>query len=220
MGGPLSVTLSDVHMIRMKTDVVVPIRPIFYRRYVDDIYNRCQINTRDVLYDALNNYHPKIKLTIETNPQKFLDTEITYINGTIETRVHRKKTKLPIPWTSNIPKRYKRNSSIKTKLYRAKRISSNFTSEVTVIKNKFESSGYPRSFVNIIIREFNAVKENNENDFIISPRLFEEKKNVVLVEIPICLKNEISSKHFIKKFAKFTNNTFDVRIKWLTRKAV
>ena len=31
------------------------------------------------------------------------------------------------------------------------------------------------------------------------------------------MKNEISSKHFIKKFNKFTNNTFDVRIKWLTQ---
>ena len=105
MGGPLSVTLSDIHMIRMETDVVVPIRPIFYKRYVDDIYNRRQKNTRDVLYNAINNYHPKIKLTIETNPQRFLDREITHIHGTIETRVHRKKTKLPIPWTSNIPKR-------------------------------------------------------------------------------------------------------------------
>ena len=38
------------------------------------------------------------------------------------------------------------------------------------------------------------------------------------MEIPFCLKNEISSKHFIKKFDKFTNNTFDVRIKWLTQK--
>ena len=216
-GGPLSVTLSDIHMIRMETDAVVPIRPIFYKRYVDDIYNRRQKNTCDVLCNAINNYHPKIKLTIETNPQRFLDTEITHINGTIETRVHRKKTKLPIPWTSNIPKRYKRNS-IKTELYRAKRISSNFTSEVTVIRNKFESAGYPKRFVNSIIREFNAVKENDESDFIIPPWLFEGKKKVVLVEIPFCLKNEISSKHFIKKFNKFTNNTFDVRIKWLTQK--
>ena len=32
MGGPLSVTLSDIHMIRMETDAVVPIRPIFYKR--------------------------------------------------------------------------------------------------------------------------------------------------------------------------------------------
>ena len=150
MGGPLSVTLSDIHMIRMETDVVVPIRPIFYKPYIDDIYNRRQKNTSDVLYDALNNYHPKIKLTIETNPQRFLDTEIIHINGTIETKVHRKKIKLPISWTSNIPKRCKRNST-KTELYRAKRISSNFASEVTVIRNKFESAGYPKRFVNSII---------------------------------------------------------------------
>ena len=29
MGGPLSVTLADIHIIRMKADVVVPTRPIF-----------------------------------------------------------------------------------------------------------------------------------------------------------------------------------------------
>ena len=119
IGGPLSVTLSDIHMIRMETDVVVRIRTIFYKLYVDDIYNRHQKNTSDVLYDALNNYHPQMKLTIETKQKRFLDTEIIHIKGTIETRVHRRKTKLLIPWTSNIPKRYKR-SSIKTELYRVK----------------------------------------------------------------------------------------------------
>ena len=30
-GGWLSVTLSDIHMIRMKTDVVVPNKAIFYK---------------------------------------------------------------------------------------------------------------------------------------------------------------------------------------------
>ena len=44
------------------------------------------------------------------------------------------------------------------------------------------------------------------------------KKKTVLVEIPYCLKNESSSKQFIKKFDKFTNNMFDVRIKCLTKK--
>ena len=207
MGGPLFVTLSDIHMIRMETDVVVPIRPIFHKRYVDDIYNRRQKNTCDVLYNAINNYHPKIKLTLETNSQRFLDTEITHINGTIETQVHRKKTKLPIPWTSNIPKRHKRNS-IKTELYCAKRISSNFTSEVTVIRNKSESAGYPKRFVNSIIREFNAVKENEESDFIIPPWLFEGKKKVVLVEIPFCLRRKLktclgSRINLCTKLAKF-----------------
>ena len=32
MGGPSSVTLADIHRIRMETDVVVPIKPIFYKR--------------------------------------------------------------------------------------------------------------------------------------------------------------------------------------------
>ena len=32
IGGPSSVTLADIHRIRMETDVVVPIKPIFYNR--------------------------------------------------------------------------------------------------------------------------------------------------------------------------------------------
>ena len=150
MDGPLSVTLADIHMIRMETDIVVPIRPMFYKRYVDDIYNRCQKNTVDKLYDGLNNYHPKVKITIETNPLRFLDTEIIHNNGMMETRVHWKKTKLPTPWASNIPKRYKWNT-ITAELYRAKCISSNFTKMVTLIRNKFKSAGYPMRFVNSVL---------------------------------------------------------------------
>ena len=45
----------------------------------------------------------KVRLTIETNPLRFLDTEIIHNNSMIEARVRRKKTKLPIPWIFNIP---------------------------------------------------------------------------------------------------------------------
>ena len=44
MGGLLPVTLVDVHMSSMKTDVVVPKRPIFFKRYVENICNRRQEN--------------------------------------------------------------------------------------------------------------------------------------------------------------------------------
>ena len=71
----------------------------------------------------LNNYHPKVNLTIETNPLRFLDTEIFHNNSMIETRAHRKKTISPTPWIFNIPIRYKWNT-IKTELYGAKHISS------------------------------------------------------------------------------------------------
>ena len=125
-----------------------------------------QENTTDILYEVLNNYHPKVKLTIETNPLRFLDTEIIHNNSMIETRVHRKKTKLPTPWTSNIPKQYKRNT-IKAELYPAKCISSNFTNEATLIRNKFKL-GYPTRFVNSVIHEFITAQTNGDNEFTIS----------------------------------------------------
>ena len=40
MDGPLSVTFSDIYMTKMEIDVVRPFNPIFYLRYVDDIYNQ------------------------------------------------------------------------------------------------------------------------------------------------------------------------------------
>ena len=40
MGGPVSVTFSDIYIGKMENDVVTPSKPIFYRRFVDDIYSR------------------------------------------------------------------------------------------------------------------------------------------------------------------------------------
>ena len=35
---------------------------------------------QDVLFEALNNFHPNTKLTIEVNPEKFLNTKIILNN--------------------------------------------------------------------------------------------------------------------------------------------
>ena len=80
MGGPLSVTFSDIHMVKTENDVVIPSKPILYRRFVDDIYNRRKIGDNS-LFHRLNSYHPNIRLNKEVNPDKFLDTELTNING-------------------------------------------------------------------------------------------------------------------------------------------
>ena len=132
MGGSLSVALADIHMIRTEKDIVTPLKPTFYKRFVDDIYNKRKKGIHN-LYKRLNNYHPNIKLTIEINPNKFLDTEIIDNEGAIETKVYRKTTKLPVPWALNIPKWYKRNT-INTDLHRAKRIASNLDNELVIIK--------------------------------------------------------------------------------------
>ena len=61
MGRPLSVTFSD--MVKMEKDIAIPSKPIFHGRFVDDIYSTDKI-VDNVLFNMLNNYHPKIKRTI------------------------------------------------------------------------------------------------------------------------------------------------------------
>ena len=40
MGRPLSVTFSNIYMVEVENDVVILSKPIFYRRFEDDIYGR------------------------------------------------------------------------------------------------------------------------------------------------------------------------------------
>ena len=79
---------------------------MFYCRFVDDIYSRWKLG-ENALFDRLNSYHPNIKLIIDVNPSKFLDTKLTNISGTYKFNVYQKNTKLPSPWTSKTPKCYK-----------------------------------------------------------------------------------------------------------------
>ena len=73
---------------------------------VDDIYRRKKTGG-NALFKQLKSYHPDIKLTIESNPRKFLDTKLTNINDFYRFNVYRKSVKLPTPWASKSPKRYK-----------------------------------------------------------------------------------------------------------------
>ena len=62
MGGPISVVLSNIFCVKMEFDVVKPLKPKRYKRYVDDIYSKRIKNQPDKLFEELNNYHPNIKL--------------------------------------------------------------------------------------------------------------------------------------------------------------
>ena len=213
MGEPLSVILSDIYMIKTEGEVVKPTNPSFYKRFVDDIISKKKKDPPDLLFENLNNHHPNIKYTIETMPQKFLDTKIMYEGNQIKTQVHRNERKLPVHWTSRIPKRYKWNA-IKADLNRAARIASTFTEEIPTIKQKFLSADYLSRFVNSVIKQFNEkCNDNTQDDYITPPYFFDVPKPLVLAEIPYCPINETLSKRFIKKFHEFTNNSYYIRIK-------
>ena len=76
MGGKLLVELSDCFMSKMERDIVLLLKPKFYRRFVDDNYRRRKKNEPDELFSKINSYHPKVNLTFEINQSKFLDTKI------------------------------------------------------------------------------------------------------------------------------------------------
>ena len=112
MGGPLSVILSNIFMTMLERRVVVPMKPSFYKRFVDDVLTRRTKNEPDLLLEKMRSFHPNIKFTVEESPDKFLDTRliVNKDNGTCETRVYRKPNKLPPHWASKTPIRYKRNA--------------------------------------------------------------------------------------------------------------
>ena len=39
-----------IYMVKMEIDVVRPLKPLFYSRYVDDIYNRCRKDKFDEVF--------------------------------------------------------------------------------------------------------------------------------------------------------------------------
>ena len=122
MGGSLSVVFAGFFMAKME-EIVKSYNPLFYKWYVDDIITKISLGKVDYLYSIQNNYHPNVKLTAVANSKEFLDTSIISTDGIISTKVFTKNNKLPTPWASNTPKRYKRNA-ITGELHRASKIAS------------------------------------------------------------------------------------------------
>ena len=216
MGGPLSVILSDIFMTKLEEEVVIPRNPKFYRRFVDDSFNIRKKDVPDELFEKLNKFKPsKIRFTIETAPSKFLDTKVKVKEMKFETALYHKTTKLPPHWSSKTPKRYKRNA-INGNLHRAFRISSEFEKEVNIIKEKYLNAGYPLKFVNNCIKSFRDYK--NQEESLIPDFLFKEKKTQCYLEVPFCFQNEKVMNKFLKRFHNLTDNKFEIKIKWQTKK--
>ena len=69
-------------------------------------------------------------------------------------------------------------------------------------------AAYPLHFINSVVNEFKKGRECGDESFIIAPSLFEITKPFTFTEISYCELNEIKSKHFLRKFYKFMNNSF------------
>ena len=91
---------------------------------------------------------------------------------------------LPVPFSSNILKRCKRNA-INGDLHRAKRIAADFEKEIVQIKEKIVAVNFPSRFINSVYNDFLKKDNNHENiDFIIPAKFFDLKLPDILIEIP------------------------------------
>ena len=161
----------------------------------------------------MNSHHKNIKLTVETNPTRFLDTAFNVNpDGSVTTKVFRKPGKFPAFWNSQIPKRYKRNN-INGDLHRAFKIASDFDAEVSIITKKYLDAGYPLGFIKSVISDF---KKKDENQSIIPDWLFEERSKV-LFKLPYCPSNEHDVKRFIDRIESFTGGKVMLIVLWSTR---
>ena len=161
----------------------------------------------------MNSHHKNIKLTVETNPTRFLDTAFNVNpDGSVTTKVFKKPGKFPAFWNSQIPKKYKRNN-INGDLHRAFKIASDFDAEVSIITKKYLYAGYPLGFIKSFISDF---KKKDENQPIIPGWLFEERSKV-LFRLAYCPSNEHDVKRFIDRIESFTGSKVILIVLWSTR---
>ena len=100
-----------------------------------------------------------------------------------------------------------------------------FTEEIPTIfrrkfyQRKFQNADYPPRFVNSVIRQFSEnCNGNTQDDYIVPLDFFDIRELLILVEIPYCPWNETLLTCFIKKFHEITDNSYKIRIKWISKK--
>ena len=212
MAGILSVILSHCFMNKTERDIVLPLKPKFYRRFVDGTYRRKRKNEPDELFSKMNSYLSNINLAIEINPSKYLDTKIVWNKNEIRCFSHHKDNKLPFHWKSAVPRNYEKNVIVGD-LHHANKISSDLEKEIAIIKPKYLKAGYHSGFIDSIIYNFHQTKK----DFLIPPSLFEQRKEISF-QVPYCRRNEEKMKRIIWNLEEYTNYKIKFGYAWKTRK--
>ena len=138
------------------------LKPMFYRRYIDDIFVLCSSSDHaDKFREYLSSKNPNIKFSIEKKEDgrlAFLDINTFRENDKFATNVYRKKTLSGVytNFKSFIPEAYK-IGLIKSLLFRCFSLCSDFIKfhhEIDKLKSILYKNSYPRDLVDKCIKEF------------------------------------------------------------------
>lgn len=175
MGNAISGFLADLVMEDLEVYILrnLPFIVPFYRRFVDDILTFVPEDKFNQILTAFNNYHPKLKFTIEEEKDKsinFLDMTLTRDdNGNITTKWYRKEIASGryLHYEGHNPMTHKRNvaSAIMDRAI-------TFTNpnerpqSIETVRILLQENGYPKEFVNEIVKDrvdkFYNGKNNNQ----------------------------------------------------------
>ena len=168
MGSPLGPTLANAflsfHEQKWIDDCPDDIKPIVYRRYVDDIFILCRDKEHHAKFLAyMNSKHPNIAFTDEVehnNTISFLDISMNRVDGmnTFVTNVYRKPTFSGVftNFFSYIPMCYK-VGLISTLLFRGFVIcssSDSFHKEVEYIRSVLHRNAFPNELIDTFVARF------------------------------------------------------------------
>ena len=161
MGSPVSAVIAELVMeeIEEKALASAPVKPRWWRRYVDDSNACLKSESIRVFHSHLNSINPHIQFTIEmptTGAEgqtiAFLDTSNTVsASGQVEVGVYRKPTHTNkyLAFESHSPAQSKR-AVVKTLMDRAKYLPSTSErkqSEKQQVIGDLKVNGYPQSFI-------------------------------------------------------------------------
>ena len=75
MGSPISPIVADFAMTDLEDNCLnkLSFKPIFYKRYVDDIITEIPSKDVDLMLHCFNSYHPRLQFTFETELNKTIN---------------------------------------------------------------------------------------------------------------------------------------------------
>ena len=168
MGSPLGPTLANIFLCHHETKWLAncppECKPLYYRRYVDDIFLLFEnIQCAHSFQQYMNTQHPNMNFTSELedkNSLAFLDVFITrdVDSGRFITSVYRKPTFSGVytNYDSFIPTKYK-SGLVYTLLYRSYRICTNWRQidiEFKKIRSFMLKNGYPSELIDKTVSYF------------------------------------------------------------------
>jgi len=179
MGNPLAPVLADIFISKIEQNFLQKYQQNipFYQRFVDDNFG-CWLGTRSEFNDFvnfINQIHPKIKYTTETEVDKslnFLDLKITRIpNSGFKTTIHRKPTAVikPLHFTSaHHPKQ--KWGTLTSAILRARKLiteEEDLWKEIKFVQSTYINQAYPPHLILRTIQK--ALKKdlwstNNQNN--------------------------------------------------------